>query len=102
MNKSEANKVAEVITYDQLITMFDNAKIGISDWSVVSNVNKCISRGAAWNILYPSLSPEIINYTLVVRHMIREFGEYIPEELKPVKEKFVKSFVNVIHQEPKF
>lgn len=33
--------------------------------------------------------------------MIREFGEFLPENLKPAK-KLKKNPVNLVHQEPKF
>jgi hypothetical protein len=32
--------------------------------------------------------------------MVREFGEFLPDKLKPAKK--TKPSINVVHQEPKF
>jgi len=102
MNKTNAKEIARTITFDQLSKMFDNAKDNIVDWKVVSNVNKSMSKGTAWNILYRGLSPKIINHKLVVTNMIMEFGDYLDDDLKT--NKLPKSVVkiSITHQDPIF
>ena len=51
MNRPDAKKIAQYITNEQLQKMFDNAKVGIKDWTKVSIVNKGLTKGVAWNIL---------------------------------------------------
>lgn len=102
MHKSDARKIAEVITFEQLTKMFMNAKASIADWEEVSIVNKTITKGTAWNILYPALNPGVENHTLIVRNMIRELGEYLPEELKPKKPLKDTPLVKLVHEEPIF
>lgn len=101
MNKSDSKKIAETITNEQLGKMFENAKIGITDWTKVSNVNKNITKGVAWNILASDFNVNTSYNTMVKVNMVREFGEFLPENLKPIK-KIKKKIVNLVHQEPKF
>lgn len=102
MNKTGAKKISETITYDQLVKMFDNAKSKITDWTVVSNVNKQMSKGAAWNILYKGLSRESFAHQAVIKNMIWEFGDYLDESLKVNKPTKIKKEVKITHQEPIF
>ncbi len=100
MNRADAKKIAEVITNQQLQTMFNKAKANITDWNVRSNVNKGMSKGAAWNILASKFDIEYNYHILAKINMVREFGEYLPDELKPIKKK--KELGPFFHQEPKF
>lgn len=102
MNKSDAKKIAETITFSQLQEMFNNAKENITDWTVVSNVNKQMTKGTAWNILFKGLNPEIIVQKLAVKNMIWEFGDYLPEELKIKKPVKQVSSLKLTHQDPRF
>lgn len=101
MNRPDAKKIAQVITNEQLLEMFNNAKIGIKDWTKVSNVNKGLTKGTAWNILAKDFDVNKTHHILGKTNMVREFGEFLPEELKPVK-KTRKKYDNLVHQEPKF
>lgn len=40
MKKSDAKRIAETVTSDQLAAMFDRAKVGVTDWEAASTVNK--------------------------------------------------------------
>jgi len=99
MNKPDAKKIAQKITNEQLLEMFNNAKIGIKDWKKVSVVNKGLSKGTAWNILAKDFDVNINHHILGKINMVREFGEFLPEELKPEK-KTRKKYDNPIHQDP--
>lgn len=101
MNRADAKKIAEIITNEQLQTMFDKAKASITEWNVRSNVNKGMSKGAAWNILAFNFDIEYNYHILAKTNMVREFGEYLPEELKPIK-KTKMSLPSYFHQEPRF
>lgn len=101
MNKSDSKKIAETITNEQLSQMFEKAKIGITDWTKVSNVNKTLTKGVAWNILASDFDVKTNYHIMAKINMIREFGEFLPENLKPIK-KSKKNPVNLVHQEPKF
>jgi hypothetical protein len=103
MNKTNAKKMAETITFNQVKEMFDNAKAQITDWSEVSAVNKGMTKGAAWNILKHGVKPEIINQPLALKNMIWEFGDYyLPELLKINKPSKKQIKLDVHHQEPVF
>jgi len=102
MNKSNAKKIAETITFEQVQEMFNNAKENITDWSEISAVNKGMTKGVAWNILKHGVKPEIVNKPLALKNMIWEFGDYLPESLKvktPIKSRIQ---FDVHHQEPVF
>lgn len=101
MNKHDANKLAATITKKQLEKMFNNAKTGIVDWRVKSKLNGGMTKGAAWNILYPAfLEGGIRGRDFVVRNMILEFGDFLPEELKPEKTQKEKMILH--HEDPIF
>jgi len=101
MNKSRAKKIAEKITYEQLKAMFDNAQIGISDWTKTSTVNKGMTKGAVWNILQPGLKPEIMSESLALKNMIWEFGDFLDDVFEDDDPKS-KAIIKVHHQEPVF
>jgi len=102
MNKTNAKKIAETITFVQLQEMFNNAKENITDWTVTSAVNKQMSKGTAWNILFVSLKPETMTHPMAIKNMIWEFGDHLPEQLKIKKQTKVSRHVDVTHQEPNF
>ena len=102
MNKTNAKKIAETITFVQLQEMFNNAKENITDWTVTSAVNKQMSKGTAWNILFVSLKPGTMTHPMAVKNMIWEFGDHLPEQLKIKKQTKVSRHVDVTHQEPNF
>jgi len=102
MNKRDAKLIAKTITNAQLQDMLDAAKIGITDWTVVSVVNRICSKGVAWNILANVFNvDDEFHHLLHKMNLIREFGEYLPEDLKP-KPKPKKPFIKPIHQDPIF
>lgn len=104
MNKTDARKIAETITNEQLQAMFDNAKNGVKDWTEVSNVNKGITKGAGWNILAKNFDTDYTHHILAKTNMVREFGEYLPAELKlnKIKYKNPKPIKLPVHQDPIF
>jgi hypothetical protein len=100
MNRNDARKIAETITGEQIQTMFNNAKNGIKDWTKVSSVNKGLTKGTAWNILAKEFNPNVEHHILAKTNMVREFGEFLPDELKPKKEKIEYGLPT--HQNPIF
>lgn len=101
MNRTDARKIAETITNQQLQDMFNLAKVGIKDWTKVSSVNKGLTKGTAWNILAKDFDVTHKHHILAKTNMIREFGEFLPKELKPQK-KNKRTDINPVHQEPIF
>lgn len=94
MNKKLAREIAEKITNEQLQQMFNNAKEGVMSWESISYVNKGMTKGSAWNILAKDFDVNGKHHILAKQNMVREFGEFLPEELKPVKEqKSIKSIL---------
>lgn len=100
MNKKSAREIAEKITNEQLQQMFDNAKQSISDWTEISKVNRGLTKGAAWNILAKDFKLDSKHHILAKTNMVREFGEYLSTDLKPVKK--TKKDLPPIHQNPIF
>lgn len=100
MNRTLAKKIAETITNQQLLDMFNVAKQSITDWTKVSNVNKGMTKGASWNVLAKDFDIDHNYHILAKTNMIREFGEFLPNEIKPQKK--AKQSVKPFHQEPKF
>jgi hypothetical protein len=101
MDRTTAHKIANTITNDQLLEMFNRAKAGIKNWKQVSTVNKGITKGTAWNILAKDFDLNEEYHILSKRNMIREFGDFLPEELKPVTIKKIKKD-SIVHQNPEF
>ena len=102
MNRTDAKKIAETITFEQLEKMFSNAKEKITDWEKVSTVNKQMTKGMAWNILFRGLDEAMTHRALGVKNMIWEFGDYLDDELKIKKKPKAKRNIEVHHQEPNF
>lgn len=102
MNKSDAKKIAETITFEQVEEMFNNAKVSITNWEEVSAVNKGMTKGVAWNILKHGVKPEIVKQPLALKNMIWEFGDYLPVELKVKKKSKKQAKLNVYHEAPVF
>ena len=100
MNRKLARNIAETISNEQLGKMFNDAKVGIEDWTKVSSVNKGMTKGLAWNILAKNFDINKKYHILAKVNMVREFGDYLTSEFKPQKES--KKVVNPIHQEPQF
>jgi hypothetical protein len=101
MNKREATIIAETITNQEIAEMFIAAKNNISDWDAVSSVNPGMSKGTAWNILAANFD---INYKynpIAIKNMVWEFGDYLPNRLKPIKTPKEKIEVRA-KQVPKF
>lgn len=80
--------------------MMENAKEKITDWTKVSTVNKTFTKGVAWNILCKDFDENYNYHVLAKTNMIREFGEYLPEELKP--KKVEKPKITPVHRDPIF
>lgn len=103
MNIKDSKIIAKTITNEQLQEMFNNAKTGVKDWTKVSSVNKSITKGRSWNWLYGYFDVSRNIHPIGKVNMIREFGEFLPESLKPIKIKRPKTKTeDLIHQEPKF
>lgn len=100
MNRSDARIIAETITNQQLVDMFESAKRGIRDWTERSAVNKSFSLGVSWNILAKDFDPEKSHHVLAKKNMIWEFGDFLPDESKPSKDK--KVLPEIHHEEPVF
>ena len=102
MNKANAKKIAETITFEQLAKMFSNAESNIVNWEEVSAVNKGMTKGAVWNILIKGLTRNIMNQPLALKNMIWEFGDHLDVDLKIKPKKKIKSDVEIFHQDPDF
>ena len=101
MKRSEARKLAETITNQQIFDMLEKAKVGVKDWTKVSIVNKGMTKGTAWNLLGKDFDVTFTNYHVLAKtNILREFGEFLPEELQPPKRK--KLSIQPFHQEPIF
>lgn len=101
MNRKNARKIAETITNEQLQEMFNNAKVGIKDWKKISSVNKGFTKGVSWNILAKDFDVNHNHHILAKTNMVREFGEFLSNELKPTKKQKQQSHP-LTHQEPIF
>jgi hypothetical protein len=103
MNRTRAREIAQTITNEQLVQMFESAKTGIKDWTRISDVNKGMTKGTAWNVLASGFDPGTEHPVIAKTNMIREFGEYLPNSIKfPPKEKKKFEPKQPVHQEPKF
>lgn len=100
MNKTDAKKIAETVTNEQLSRMLSLARVGITKWDAISNVNKGMTKGAVWNILSDSFDPKGCYSYIAKVNMVREFGEFIVVEFM-LPEKVAKKFVKPFHQEPR-
>ena len=104
MTKNESRKLADKITEAEMTEMFENAKAGIKDWMKVSRINKSLSIGTAWNILYGAFKEVEFsrNHGIGKRNMIFEFQDFLPKHLIPEKKVKNKSEVKITHQNPIF
>lgn len=108
MKRSLAKEISEIITPQQLMEMFKKAMNEITDWSEVSVVNKGMSKGTAWNILVSDFyvdDPSFLcgNNLGIKFNMIREFGDYLPDELKiRDTDNTISRPIVITHQEPNF
>jgi len=103
MNRTRAKEIAEIITNEQLQAMFDSAKTGIKDWHRVSDVNKGLTKGTAWNVLAADFDITATHPTIAKTNMIREFGDFLPNSIKFPKAEYKKAEPKPpVHQEPKF
>jgi hypothetical protein len=100
MNKSEASRLAQTVTLDDLRAMFKVAQEHVTDWTAASRLNSQISKGAAFNILSAGIASADRVGDVAKRNMICEFGEYLPGYKKPNKRRTSKS--QRLHQEPCF
>lgn len=101
MNHNNAGKIAKTITNEQLREMLQRAKNTITNWAQPSAVNKGMTKGTAWNVLAADFNVEKEYPYLARKNMIWEFGDYLPEDLKP-QQKEKRSIPSRVHQEPKF
>lgn len=101
MDKTHAKTLSLRLDNYHLKQMLDTAKEEIKDWTVASKINKGLSKGTAWNILASEF--DVNNYVsnLHKYNLIREYGEYLPEDLQPRK-KQPKPEVVPVHQDPIF
>lgn len=102
MNKRDAKRIALIICNEELEQMFHNAKYGITNWEKVSLCNKGFSKGVAWNILAKDFDVNEMYHNLAKVNMIREFGEFLPDYLKPKKKVKTVSTKQIFHQKPIF
>lgn len=104
MNKYESRELADKITEAEMTEMFENAKFGIKDWTKVSRINKGITIGVAWNILYDTFQLQSFRIVsrLAKRNMIFEFQDFLPKHLIPEKKVKNKPDVKIHHENPKF
>lgn len=101
MNRTDARIIAETITNEQLQQMFETAKQKVKNWYKTSVVNKGMTKGTVWNILAKDFDTSKKYPIIAKQNMIREFGVFLPDELKPVK-KPKKVYPNPVHQNPEF
>jgi hypothetical protein len=100
MNKKDAKLIAEKISNKELSEMFQRAKESITDWEKVSNVNKGMTKGVSWNVLASNFDINHKYHILAKVNMVREFGEFLPDDMKP-KKKTTKTKNKPFHQDPK-
>lgn len=96
ITRDEAKRLADTVTEQEVKQMFLNAQNSIKDWTKVSRVNNGLTKGTAFNIL--TKCKINVSDSLITTNMIWEFGEYLPNFLKEIKEK--KSQPQPTHQEP--
>ena len=101
MNRKTARGIAETISNEQIQQMFNNARAKITCWRKTSLVIKGMTKGTAWNILTKDFDLEAKYHVLEKTNMVREFGEFLPHELKP-NEKEKRQFTQPVHEDPIF
>lgn len=101
MDKSHAKHLSGKLDNYHLKLMIDKAKQEIKDWTAASKINKGLSKGTVWNILANSFDVDEHQNNIVKYNLIREYGEFLPEDLQPRK-KQPKPEVLPVHQDPIF
>lgn len=102
MNRADAKKIAETITRDQLGSMLERAKHGVENWKAMSSVNPHLTKGASWNILSPAFERGGRLSKPAITNMIHEFGDFLPEALKPKRLTAGNPAIDPWHEEPNF
>lgn len=104
LTRKQCREIAEKITNDEIMQMFESAKNNITNWSRISNSNKRMTKGMAWNLLAKDFDVNKEYPGLIKLNMLIEFGEYIPANLKPYKQfkKPEKKEKQIKHEEPIF
>lgn len=105
MNRTDAKRIAETVTNDQLKVMFERAKVGITDWRKASSVNPCISKGKSWNIMRRIDVTELKRGgrdMAIIKNMVWEFGDFLDDEIKPAKKRATRQAIHVHHEDPVF
>lgn len=100
MNRTDARQIAETITSQQLADMLEASKNGIKDWTKRSRVNKGLDLGTTWNILGSNYTGQDL-HVLAKTNMIWEFGDFLPDKLKPTKKNKIP-LPEIHHQDPVF
>lgn len=100
MTRTQAKKIALIITNEQIQEMLYNAKTNIKDWTKVSIVNKGFTKGTSWNVLAKDFDINKTYHDLTKINMVREFGDFLPEDMKIKKQ--IKNHTIPIHQDPQF
>ena len=101
MVRHEARKIAEKITNQQIQDMLERAKNETLDWTKQAIGNKSFTKATAWNFLGRGFDVDADHHILYKTNIIREFGEFLPDELKPQKKKKPPPD-DLIHQQPIF
>lgn len=97
VTRQEARELAQTVTQQELKQMFLSAQNSIKDWTKVSRLNKGLTKGTAFNIL-SKVTNDTSRDKLAVTNMIMEFGEYLPNFMKEIRE--IKPQPKPTHQEP--
>lgn len=100
MNLTDARKIAQTVTREQMADMFERAKTGVKDWTAISGVSPYYTKGRAWNQFYPVfMSGQHLSKPLLA-YMVHEFGDFLDEHLKyPYR---ARPVVDPLHEEPVF
>lgn len=105
MNKATCKKLAQIIKNEDVLDMLKAAKRNIKDWTVVSKVNPCMSKGCVWNMLAAHFDVNEVYHAPILSNILREFGDFLT--IKPYMEAYLskpKAKYNgeVCHKEPDF
>lgn len=105
MNRTDAKRIAETVTNDQLKVMFERARVGITDWRKGSAVNPCISKGKSWNIMRRIDVGQLKRGgrdMAIIKNMVWDFGDFLDDGIKPEKKRASRPAINVHHEDPVF
>ena len=101
MNDKQAKELSKTITNKQIAEMLEKAKTGVKDWTKASRANKGLSRGVHWNMFCKHFHIEVECVPILKYRMIQEYGEFLPDELKPPKKERTNQKPPA-HQDPDF